>query len=241
MSTRYEHILEQEKRWKRLLYQRFPAYQFSNDYYEDVIKGSLTQGCRWVDSGCGKNELIYEFDELHAASFGLDRSAHPNLQKDKVNRFLQGDVSHLPFQSDSIDLFSSNMMLEHIEKPADMIAEMKRSLKPGGMMVLRTPNAWHVLNVLKRFVPEGLKKSLIRRVFGVASEDVFPTYYRANRIGALRRLCQDAGFNSYEVVAFEDVHTAFGFFFYLSMLFYRIVRIRPLAFLRMNFVVMAKK
>ncbi|MFH1735142.1 MAG: class I SAM-dependent methyltransferase [bacterium] len=241
MPSRYEHILEQEKRWKRLLYQWFPTYQFSNDFYEDTIKGHLIPGCRWVDSGCSKNELIYEFDELCKASVGLDCITHASLEKGEVNRFLQGDVSHLPFQSDSIDLFSSNMMLEHIEKPAAMIAEMHRSLKPGGMMVLRTPNAWHVLNVLKKFVPEGLKKSLIRRVFGIASEDVFPTYYRANRIGALKKLCQHAGFSSCEVIAFEDVHTAFGFFFYLSMLFYRIVRIRPLAFLRMNFVVMAKK
>lgn len=241
MSSRYEQILQKEQRWKRRLYRWLPNYRFSNDFFEDIIKGQLQKDVRWVDLGCGKNALVDEFQECGATAIGLDRIIHPELNPAANAPFIRGDVAQLPFKDDSIDLFSSNVLMEHLPDPQRALNEMHRCLKPGGAVIFRTPNARHILNVLLRFIPAGWKKRLLRTVFGVSPDDVFPTYYRANRLRDLHRLCRETGFAQYHVQAVEDVHTAFGFFFFLSLLYYAVVRWKPLAFLRTNFIVTAKK
>ena len=241
MPSRYQTILEKEKRWKRRLYRLIPSYRFSNDIYEDAIKERLGAGVRWVDLGCGRNELVCELEELSPSSWGLDCWVHPRLIRDPSPRFLQANVSHLPFVDGSLDLLSSNVLMEHLPDPASALREMHRVLKPGGYLIFRTPNALHALNLLLRVVPEGLKKKMIQAVFGISSEDVFPTYYRANRFSTLKKLCREAGFNKVRIQAIEDVHTAFGLFFFISLLYYALVRLKPLASLRTNFVVLAKK
>jgi len=241
VPTRHQVILEKEKRWKRRLYRLIPSYRFSNDIYEDAVKERLGVGVRWVDLGCGRNELACELAECGAFACGLDCWIHPHLVHHPSTHFLQADVGVLPFKDKSIDLFTSNVLMEHLPDPASALKEMHRSLKPGGYMIFRTPNALHVLNLMLRLIPEGLKKKMINVVFGISSEDVFPTYYRANRLNVLRKLCRAAGFNEVRIQAIEDVHTAFGIFFLLSLLYYAFVRLKPLAFLRTNFVVVAKK
>jgi SAM-dependent methyltransferase len=241
MSHRYQQVLERERRWKGLLTRWITGYQFSNDFYEESVKGHLSQGVRWVDLGCGKNALMEELKEFGAQGIGLDREIHPERTRHPSVSMIRADIAFLPFKDGSLDLASNNVLMEHLPDPLSAVREVHRCLKPGGFLIFRTPNALHPLNLLLRWVPDKWKKRLIQRIFGVDSRDVFPTFYRANRMHTLRRLCISAGFNDVRVRAFEDVHTAFGFFFFISLLYYLVVRFRPLAFLRTNFVVTAKK
>ncbi len=241
MPDRYERVLEKEKRWKQRLYKWIPSYRFSNDIYEDAIKERLREGICWVDLGCGRNELMDELRDFGANSFGLDCLIHPQLILKPHQRFIQAEVAYIPCADNSIDVISSNTLMEHLADPASALIEIKRCLKPGGVLIIRTPNAHHILNLLFRLVPEVLKKWLILNVLGVPSEDVFPTFYRANRWKDISRLCRDAGFDNFKITAVEDVHTAFAFFFLLSLLYYSLVRMKALFFLRTNFVLIAKK
>lgn len=48
----------------------------------------------------------------------------------------QGDVESLPLCAGEVDAVLANMVLHHAEKPREVIREMTRVLKPGGMVVI---------------------------------------------------------------------------------------------------------
>jgi SAM-dependent methyltransferase len=72
------------------------------------------------------------------------------------------------------------------------MAEVARVLKPGGRFLLLTPNRFHYVPLVASLAPQRLHVWFNRRR-GVAERDVFPTLYRANTAGRLRRLLEGAG------------------------------------------------
>lgn len=48
----------------------------------------------------------------------------------------------LPFETDSFDLIWSSEVIEHLENPQNSLAELKRITRPGGDIVLTTPNSY---------------------------------------------------------------------------------------------------
>ena len=48
----------------------------------------------------------------------------------------RGLAERLPLRDASVDCLFANMVLHHVEHPAQAIAEMARALKPGGRLVL---------------------------------------------------------------------------------------------------------
>lgn len=51
--------------------------------------------------------------------------------------FRQGDIFALPFEDDSFDVVFSQTVLYHIPAPEKALAEIKRVLRPGGLVALR--------------------------------------------------------------------------------------------------------
>ncbi|MEM4188840.1 MAG: class I SAM-dependent methyltransferase, partial [Candidatus Hadarchaeum sp.] len=58
----------------------------------------------------------------------------PNLE------FMLGSVEDLPFPDDSFDLYTSFETIEHVPNPRKLLAEAVRVLKPGGILLISTPN-----------------------------------------------------------------------------------------------------
>ena len=52
---------------------------------------------------------------------------------------LVADVYKLPFDDNSFDVVLCMVVMEHLEDPKKAISEMKRVLKPGGMILVSTP------------------------------------------------------------------------------------------------------
>lgn len=57
--------------------------------------------------------------------------------------------------------------------------EVARVLKPGGVFLAKTPNAWHYVPTIARFTPLSFHR-FVCRLRGRASSHTFPTRYRAN-------------------------------------------------------------
>lgn len=52
---------------------------------------------------------------------------------------LVADITHLPFANDSVDAVVNEFVLEHVKNPEAIIVEIKRVLKPGGLVYLSVP------------------------------------------------------------------------------------------------------
>ena len=60
------------------------------------------------------------------------RATHPGLRKGLV-----GDVTDLPFDDDSFDVAHCHAVLMHVPDTPAVLAEVKRVLKPGGIIASR--------------------------------------------------------------------------------------------------------
>jgi SAM-dependent methyltransferase len=94
----------------------------------------------------------------------------------------------LPFPDSAFDVIFSDWVLEHVEDPGRFTRELKRILKPGGWFCARTPNKLGLISLGANLVPNSLHARLLR-VLQPSREaiDVFPTRYRLNTLGAVRR------------------------------------------------------
>lgn len=104
------------------------------------------KGDRVLDIGCGNGLLLYQFRNSFKQLVGLEYSEH-RLQQAQVNLAdhnfvpLQGSAEDMrAIESGSIDLIISADTIEHIPDVYAATAEMFRVLKPGGTMVVNTPN-----------------------------------------------------------------------------------------------------
>ena len=61
-----------------------------------------------------------------------------------------GDVMTLPepFEPDSFDALAAGEIIEHLESPLDFLRRCYKTLKPGGLLVLSTPNPFFPAELL---------------------------------------------------------------------------------------------
>lgn len=102
-------------------------------------------------------------------------------------------MRQLPFANNSFDIVVCKWVAEHLEDPALEFRECARVLKPGGVIVLLTPNAWSFFTLLSRALPYRLKQIFKGRLFAGHEEDTFRTWYRANTRAQLDLLMHRAG------------------------------------------------
>lgn len=76
----------------------------------------------------------YDPENLRIAHF-----LHPDL----AGRIVEASAYELPFADESFDCVTFQEVIEHLEGAAQAVKEINRVLKPGGTLVLTTPNAYY--------------------------------------------------------------------------------------------------
>jgi len=127
------------------------------------VKMRLPQGpmLRILDIGCGAGFLTRYLSELGHHVIGLDLSygslaVAKNCIPAQVKKnpkllspvYLRADAYRLPFDNGVFDCITCMDFLEHVENPAEVIAEASRVLRPGGHLFLHTFNR----NILAKWV-----------------------------------------------------------------------------------------
>lgn len=134
---------------------------------------------RVLDVGCGEGALLWAAQGLGLEPHGCDL-APPAVE---LARSLVGDCVHVgtiadvPYQPGTFDCLVALEVIEHLPNPLPFLERAAELLKPGGRLVLTTPNRHRVFAVLKRLL--GRPHS---------STDYPPHHYTRWSAGALRGL-----------------------------------------------------
>lgn len=103
---------------------------------------------RTLDAPCGSGALAVAALEAGLDVQGVDVAHHPQLKLPQ-DRLTVADLDRgIPFDSETFDTAISVEGIEHLSSPRAFVQELARVLKPGGRLVLSTPN---VLSVRSRW------------------------------------------------------------------------------------------
>jgi SAM-dependent methyltransferase len=96
-----------------------------------------------LDVGCGNGEFLSKIRALgwHAVGLEFDPKACA-LGSSRGLQIVRGSVPDTSFDSESFDAITLHHVIEHVHDPRAVLDELLRLLKPGGTIVLTTPN-WH--------------------------------------------------------------------------------------------------
>ncbi|MDR3001431.1 MAG: methyltransferase domain-containing protein [Fibromonadaceae bacterium] len=96
--------------------------------------------CRLLDVGCGwEVKFLKSVEPYIASGVGIDFKA-PNLETEKLKTITATLNDKLPFEDNSFDVVSLMAVLEHLEKPLDILLEIRRVLKKDGILVGTVPS-----------------------------------------------------------------------------------------------------
>jgi SAM-dependent methyltransferase len=133
----------------RTIERRLPG--FLRDYllhFEAAIEqavtdfaASLPPGARVLDAGAGEmsHARFFTRQRYTGVDLAVGDAAWDYGKLDAI-----GDLTALPFRTASFDACINIVTLEHVREPARALAEIARTLAPGGRLLLIVPHEWEV-------------------------------------------------------------------------------------------------
>jgi len=104
-----------------------------------------------LDIGCGSSHILEDLP----TSIGMDVAANKlRFNRRFSNSLVNGSVWQLPFSGNSFDCVICSEVIEHIPAGEAPFKEMRRVLRPGGTLIIGTPDyatlSWRVIEALYR-------------------------------------------------------------------------------------------
>ena len=151
-----------------------------------VLQAAIGRGKRVLDLGCRSGALTRHFlDGNDVVGLDVDRAALEKAAQLGIETVVANVDEPLPFSDASFDAVVAGELLEHLQFPDSLVAEARRILRPGGVLVGSVPNAFRL-------------QSRLRFLRGRPPEDD-PTHLRMFSADAMRELLAE----------FEDVGITF--------------------------------
>jgi len=178
---------------QRLFDKYYAGAKFHDTRYRDLIPKYLRPGERVLDAGCGRYLKFSRELSDSAQVVGIDLESTLDTANRQFPFGIRGDLAALPFPDATFDMVISRSVVEHLSDPRRVFREFNRVLRPGGRVVIITPNKYDYVSLIAAVTPYRLHRALVSWIFRVPADDVFPTLHRANTISALRKALSSAG------------------------------------------------
>ncbi len=153
-----------------------------------LIKGKV------LEIGSGEGYGIVELASIADSYIAVDK--YPSYISTEIKEkndiaFIQAEVPPLKdIDSESVDFVVTFQVIEHIHNDKFFLREIKRVLKPGGKMIMTTPNRlmsltrspWHI----REYTPEAMR-NIVKLFFseielrGVFGNEKVMDYYQKNK------------------------------------------------------------
>jgi SAM-dependent methyltransferase len=191
------------------------GYFNPDDHYEGVVAKLVRPGAAWADVGCGRDlfpsnaALARELADRCGFLYGIDPD--PNIRENPfITEAFEGKVEDCPLSS-RFDLITLRMVAEHIVDPHRTVGKISNMLKPGGLVVIYTPNKWAPVPIFTALVPNRFHYSLKRFVWHTEARDTFPTAFKLNTRKALDFHCSNHGLSEVYFAYLDDCRASASF------------------------------
>ncbi len=106
----------------------------------------LVAGARVLDAGCGTGygaAMLAEAGAEHVVGVDVAEAVVEAARSRSGARlaFSRADLVRLPFEAGSFDVVTCFEVIEHVQDPVDVLAELARVLAPDGVLAISSPNA----------------------------------------------------------------------------------------------------
>lgn len=124
------------------------------NFVKGVVKSINARQASFADLGCGSGVILSEILMMkplwtghgldisrEAVAYARKLTAHKQVA-DRTS-FRAGNVTHLPYADESLNLVIASEIIEHMPEPELVVREIRRVLKPGGQLILTMPLESH--------------------------------------------------------------------------------------------------
>lgn len=132
-------------------------HQLRVDVVKDMIREHVWKkdtGARVLDIGCNDGTISSQLLKLGIRVCGLDLSAENVRQARErgIDAAVGNAREKLPFEEGYFDVVFAGEIIEHLYDPEAFMREVRRVLRPGGAIVLTTPNLASLGNRMRLLV-----------------------------------------------------------------------------------------
>lgn len=210
---------------------RFRSGYFTpDDVYEATVANLITEGCSWVDVGCGRDVLPNnrKLAQALAARCGILLGVDPDETLDEnpfVHRRVRSKIDDFR-EERTFGIVTLRMVAEHISDPVAAVASLARITEVGGRVVVYTINRWSPISILAKILPFGLHHPIKRLLWKTEERDTFPVVYRMNTRRRLARLFLEGGFTEVQFNYLDDCRTfgRYRFLCFVELTFWKLLK-----------------
>jgi 2-polyprenyl-3-methyl-5-hydroxy-6-metoxy-1,4-benzoquinol methylase len=176
MTPDEEYFLIHEARYKRILEEIDALRQAQGQNFKKL---------KILDVGCFPYHLGASLEKLGHEVWGIS-SAHEPIKNKRV-AILNIETDPFPYNDNFFDLVICSEVLEHLPKsPIPAVKEMYRVAKPGGHLLITTPNINGSIHLLFRLFGHA-------PVMGNNETNIYHLHNHEYTLGELTRLVTEAG------------------------------------------------
>jgi len=199
MSLFFRTNQEQKDYIGQKISKTYPQFKTGGMFFREYLKNYLNKDSIILDAGCGCGGIISEFKSVIAIIIGVDINEKLLAENQIVDQKITASLEQIPLADNSVEVVSSEFVLEHLKNPGAVLGEVSRVLKPGGVFIFITSNIINPIITSSKFLPltfhSFLRNNLLKK-----EEEAHQTYYRANSRRRLINLGLTAGFNDCEIL-----------------------------------------
>jgi SAM-dependent methyltransferase len=148
-----------------------PGYLTRNRLLKGIARHTPMMSGRLMDFGCGSKPYRSLFQVGEYIGLDFENPGHPH-KNEQIDVFYDG--KRIPFGDANFDGVFSSEVFEHVFNLPEVLQEINRVLKPGGLLLVTCPFAiceHEVPNDFARYSSYGLKYLLSQHGFEMVSQE----------------------------------------------------------------------